>query len=237
MALIRCPECSQEVSEKAKSCPHCGYPMTTPENQGMASLPAPTPFFKPELAETAGQGPSQIESRLVVEIPPWEKEDLERFKDVKAEAPRVIQSRIKIPPLLKRALLIGGGLAFFMMALSVSGAFAPHPVVKPPAPSLEESLPKEPPKPVVYQPPKEDRGSEGGAFAAAKDMILALIPTPSTADFSLFNSDIVEVSPYKWRVKSYVDFQNLFGAMVRKHFIVDLTYRSGKWYCDNIDIY
>jgi RNA polymerase subunit RPABC4/transcription elongation factor Spt4 len=26
MALINCPECNKEVSDKAKSCPNCGYP-------------------------------------------------------------------------------------------------------------------------------------------------------------------------------------------------------------------
>lgn len=29
MALIRCPECELQVSDKALSCPHCGYPMTS----------------------------------------------------------------------------------------------------------------------------------------------------------------------------------------------------------------
>jgi hypothetical protein len=27
MTLISCPECAKSVSEKAKSCPHCGYPL------------------------------------------------------------------------------------------------------------------------------------------------------------------------------------------------------------------
>lgn len=27
MALIKCPECNESVSEKANSCPHCGYPL------------------------------------------------------------------------------------------------------------------------------------------------------------------------------------------------------------------
>ena len=27
MALIRCPECGKEVSDKAKQCVHCGYPL------------------------------------------------------------------------------------------------------------------------------------------------------------------------------------------------------------------
>ena len=27
MALINCPECNREISDKAKSCPHCGFPI------------------------------------------------------------------------------------------------------------------------------------------------------------------------------------------------------------------
>lgn len=32
MALLKCPECSHNVSDKALSCPHCGYPMNTPSS-------------------------------------------------------------------------------------------------------------------------------------------------------------------------------------------------------------
>jgi len=27
MALINCPECKKEISDKAESCPHCGFPL------------------------------------------------------------------------------------------------------------------------------------------------------------------------------------------------------------------
>lgn len=27
MALINCPECNEEISDKAGQCPHCGYPL------------------------------------------------------------------------------------------------------------------------------------------------------------------------------------------------------------------
>lgn len=30
MALIKCPECKHDISDKAISCPHCGYPMNSP---------------------------------------------------------------------------------------------------------------------------------------------------------------------------------------------------------------
>lgn len=36
MALIKCPECNNDVSDKAKGCPHCGYelPQQEPKGQG-----------------------------------------------------------------------------------------------------------------------------------------------------------------------------------------------------------
>ena len=35
MALIKCPECEKEISDKAKSCPHCGCPLN--EDNSMSS--------------------------------------------------------------------------------------------------------------------------------------------------------------------------------------------------------
>lgn len=32
MALINCPECGKEISDKAVNCPSCGYPLTNPTN-------------------------------------------------------------------------------------------------------------------------------------------------------------------------------------------------------------
>ena len=31
MAMVNCPECNGEISSKAMTCPHCGYPVKTPE--------------------------------------------------------------------------------------------------------------------------------------------------------------------------------------------------------------
>lgn len=31
MAMIKCPECNGDVSDKAVTCPHCGYPIKTTE--------------------------------------------------------------------------------------------------------------------------------------------------------------------------------------------------------------
>ena len=40
MALIKCPECGKEVSDKASACIHCGYPLAELANNAtqMASF-------------------------------------------------------------------------------------------------------------------------------------------------------------------------------------------------------
>ena len=35
MALIKCPECGREISNKAASCPHCGMPI---DSQNIAPI-------------------------------------------------------------------------------------------------------------------------------------------------------------------------------------------------------
>jgi len=39
MPLIKCPECSKEISDKAEACPHCGFPISkhSDENQNNTS--------------------------------------------------------------------------------------------------------------------------------------------------------------------------------------------------------
>ena len=40
MALISCPECGKEISDKVKACPHCGYPLAEePQQEQPASSP------------------------------------------------------------------------------------------------------------------------------------------------------------------------------------------------------
>lgn len=40
MALINCPECGKEISDKASHCIHCGCPINQPQE-----TPAPTPKY------------------------------------------------------------------------------------------------------------------------------------------------------------------------------------------------
>lgn len=39
MSLIQCPECNKEISDKAKWCVHCGYPLQSQDKDTIAGIP------------------------------------------------------------------------------------------------------------------------------------------------------------------------------------------------------
>ncbi len=41
MAIIKCPECSKEISDKAKSCPNCGCPLEEMTTSGVVRIKMP----------------------------------------------------------------------------------------------------------------------------------------------------------------------------------------------------
>lgn len=56
MALIKCPECQLQVSDKALSCPHCGYPINQVAIQRH--------YKKPGKKETGFQTALEVSRRL-----------------------------------------------------------------------------------------------------------------------------------------------------------------------------
>ena len=48
MALISCPECGSQVSDKAKSCPSCAYPINPEVPRQQSVTPPPEIIVKPK---------------------------------------------------------------------------------------------------------------------------------------------------------------------------------------------
>ena len=47
MALINCPECNREISDQAKFCPHCGYPLKNITPTAVKQTPKAKKSLKP----------------------------------------------------------------------------------------------------------------------------------------------------------------------------------------------
>lgn len=57
MALITCPECHGQVSDKAAACPHCGYPLESAERETEQLVSELTGVLKAKIdTDTADQG-------------------------------------------------------------------------------------------------------------------------------------------------------------------------------------
>ncbi len=57
MALIKCPECGKEVSNKAPSCIHCGTPLTMTTASSSAPVAAPV-----NISATASVAPAKVQT-------------------------------------------------------------------------------------------------------------------------------------------------------------------------------
>jgi hypothetical protein len=70
------------------------------------------------------------------------------------------------------------------------------------------------------------------AFYMAKELMKKSLKAPSTADFAAYHeSTINNLGADEWRVSSYVDSQNSFGAMIRTTFTIKMKVdRSTKYW-------
>lgn len=67
------------------------------------------------------------------------------------------------------------------------------------------------------------------AYVMAKAFVTDKLKAPSTADFARStDSKINSLGCGKWRVTSYVDAQNAFGAMLRSHYVAELQFDGAK---------
>ena len=55
------------------------------------------------------------------------------------------------------------------------------------------------------------------------------LKSPRSADFPILDRRVTKTGPKSFRVQSYVDAQNSFGATIRSHFVCNITYLGGEW--------
>ncbi len=69
--------------------------------------------------------------------------------------------------------------------------------------------------------------SRAGAEIHCKGAIRDRLKAPSTADFPWWATETVEYEPGAYRVWSYVDAQNSYGAQIRTQYLCTIRYRGG----------
>lgn len=91
-----------------------------------------------------------------------------------------------------------------------------------------QDAPEPPPAPGVFTP---TIGSKSGAYAHCKGIVTSKLRAPATAQFaSAFGATITDLGKGTYVVVSYVDSQNVYGALLRAPFTCRITYDGkGSW--------
>lgn len=77
----------------------------------------------------------------------------------------------------------------------------------------------------------EDLSSK--AFIISQDFVKNRLKSPASAIFSNYNYNYKIIDSTKIQIKSCVDSQNSFGAMLRTYYSVTVGYNGGRWMNEN----
>lgn len=86
---------------------------------------------------------------------------------------------------------------------------------------------------------EEGCGSTAMAYVISQDFIKRELKSPSTAKFpAMWKSNVVDLGDCRFRVRSYVDAQNAFGAMLRTSYAAEVEYlpATKTWRINNLSL-
>ena len=66
MALIKCPECGKEISDKAPACIHCGFPLSLLHGEETSSIKIEDPSKKNKLSVISDKGTPALYSLEII---------------------------------------------------------------------------------------------------------------------------------------------------------------------------
>lgn len=212
MALIKCTECGNMVSDKADRCPHCGCPVSiilggsekAPEKP-LAEEPAQRPAPAPEAATPAVKPPVQ-------ETPAVNPEP-------QAAHDKKVQQGFIFAMCLVVLCIIG------VMATSAN---QPVPAKSPTTPTTQtsghSSKHTSSSSSGSSSTTNTARHSDEDAFYCATLIVEDYLKAPSTAKFcKLSDATVTHLGNGEYMVTGWVDAENSYGAMIRSDFIVTYT--------------
>lgn len=202
MALIKCTECGNMVSDKADRCPHCGCPVSIilSETEKAAEKPS-------------AQEPAPVPEASVPAVDPAEQ----------AKEEEAVQHRFAITMCLVTLCIIGVFVAAKMQKPPAKSPTTPttqtsgHSSKRTPSSSSSSSSGSS-------STINTARHSDEDAFYCATLIVEDYLKAPSTAKFcKLSDATVTHLGNGEYMVTGWVDAENSYGAMIRSDFIVTYT--------------
>ncbi len=202
MALIKCTECGNMVSDKAEKCPHCGCPVSIILSE----------------TEKAAEKPSAQEPAPVPEASAPAVDPAEQAKEEEA-----VQHRFAITMCLVTLCIIGVFVAAKMQKppakspTTYTTQTSGHSSKRTPSSSSSSSSGSS-------STTNTARHSDDDAFYCATLIVEDYLKAPSTAKFCKpSDATVTHLGNGEYMVTGWVDAENSYGAMIRSDFVVTYT--------------
>lgn len=206
MALIKCTECGNMVSDKADRCPHCGCPVSV------------------ILSETA----------KAPENPPVQEPAQRPVPDPKVSAPAVDpEPQAAHDKKVQQGFIFAMCLVVLcIIGVMVTSANQPVPAKSPTTPTTQTSGHSSKHTPSSSSSSSSGssstintaRHSDEDAFYCATLIVEDYLKAPSTAKFcKLSDATVTHLGNGEYMVTGWVDAENSYGAMIRSDFVVTYT--------------
>lgn len=204
MALIKCTECGNMVSDKADRCPHCGCPVSVIFSE-TAKAPENPPVQEP------AQRPASAPEASAPAVDP----------EPQAAHDKKVQQGFVFAMCLVVLCIIG------VMATSAN---QPVPAKSPTTPTTQTSghsskyTPSSSSSSGSSSTINTARHSDEDAFYCATLIVEDYLKAPSTAKFcKLSDATVTHLGNGEYMVTGWVDAENSYGAMIRSDFVVTYT--------------
>lgn len=204
MALIKCTECGNMVSDKADRCPHCGCPVSI-----ILSETAKAPENPPVQEPAQRPAPAPEASAPAVDPEPQAAHD------------KKVQQGFIFAMCLVVLCIIG---------VMVTSANQPVPAKSPTTPTTQTSghsskhTSSSSSSSSSSSTTNTARHSDEDAFYCAQLIVEDYLKAPSTAKFcKLSDATVTHLGNGEYMVTGWVDAENSYGAMIRSDFVVTYT--------------
>ncbi len=208
MALIKCTECGNMVSDKADRCPHCGCPVPIILGESEKAPEKP-------LAEEPAQSPA----------PPLKASAPAVNPEPQAAHDKKVQQGFIFAMCLVVLCIIG---------VVATSANQPVPAKSPTTPTTQTSGHSSKHTPSSSSSSSSSSGSSStintarhsdeDAFYCATLIVEDYLKAPSTAKFcKLSDATVTHLGNGEYMVTGWVDAENSYGAMIRSDFVVTYT--------------
>lgn len=215
MALITCPECNGQVSDKATVCPHCGYPLEGSDQEKEQLISELTDVLKSKTDNTAA---NQAHPQRELDEISSEKQQppVPQPRDLKQESKSSSGNGLIWGLILGMAVIV-----IIVISVATKDPYSSSSNTKTSGRSSYSSSSSSSSYSSSSSKKYDEDDIKAGVYVLAKKCVKNHLKAPSTAEFTAMSDcGFSKGEGNIYMMTGYVDSQNSFGAMLQEQWSI-----------------